>query len=199
MHQVVYVMRLSKLLTQHKADIVKKWFDNAVQSYKADVAKFLKTQSDQFANPVGGALSQNLEPLFNELCGPMNTDVLTASVDPIIRIRAVQSFAPSQAVAFIFSLKRVIRSILKKELRSDNLLQQLYEFDLKIDVLGLIAFDAFMACREKIYDLKANEMRNRTLHAFERAKLVKNTSIYSIHAQGAQSITNREEVLSKDK
>jgi len=116
----------------------------------------------------------------------MNTDVLTASVDPIVRIRAVQAFAPSQAVAFIFSLKRVIRTVLKKELSSEKLLRQLYEFDLKIDVLALIAFDAFMACREKIYDLKANEMRNRTLHAFERAKLVKDTSIYSIHDQRAQ-------------
>ncbi|MDM8543202.1 RsbRD N-terminal domain-containing protein [Desulfococcaceae bacterium HSG9] len=192
-------MKLSKLLIQHKAEVVKKWFDYAVQSYKADVAQFLKTQGDQFANPVGGALSQNLEPLFNELCGQMNTEALTASVDPIVRIRAVQSFAPSQAVAFIFSLKRVIRTILKKELRNENLLQQLYEFDLKIDVLGLIAFDAFMVCREKIYDLKANEMRNRTLHAFERAKLVKNTSLYSIHAQAAQPITNREGVLSKKK
>ena len=179
-------MKLSKLLTQHKNDIVKKWYDNALKSYKADVARFMQTQSDQFANPVGGAFSQNLEPLFNELCGEMNAEVLFANVDPIIRIRAVQSFAPSQAVAFIFSLKRVIRTVLKNELRSEKALRELTEFDLKIDVMGLIAFDAFMACREKIYDLKANEMRKRTLHAFERAKLVKDTSIYSIHAQGAQ-------------
>ncbi len=192
-------MKLSKILTQRKADIVKKWFDIAVQSYKTDVAQFIKTQGDQFANPVGGALSQNLEPLFNELCGQMNTEALTASVDPIVRIRAVQSFTPSQAVAFIFSLKRVIRIILKKDLHNDNLLRQLYEFDLKIDVLGLIAFDAFMACREKIYDLKANEMRNRTLHAFERANLVKDTSVFNIHAQAAQPIVNGEEVLSKAK
>jgi hypothetical protein len=30
-----------------------------------------------------------------------------------------------------------------------------------------------MACREKIYELKANETRNRTFKAFERAGLIK--------------------------
>jgi hypothetical protein len=29
-----------------------------------------------------------------------------------------------------------------------------------------------MQCREKIYELKANEMKNRTFRAFERAGLV---------------------------
>jgi len=192
-------MKISKLLAQHKTEIVKQWFEIAIKSYKTDVAQFLKTQTDQFANPVGSALSQNLEPLFDELCGQMNAETLSATIDPVVRIRAVQNFAPSQAVAFIFSLKRVTRTVLKKELNSDKLLRELYDFDLKIDVLGLIAFDAFMACREKIYDLKANEMRNRTLHAFERAKLVEDTSLSNIHAREAEEIINREEVFNTDK
>ncbi len=192
-------MKLNKLLTQYKTEIVKHWFDSALKSYKTDVARFLKKQSDPFANPVGGALSENLEPLFDELCGSMNADALSARIDPIVRIRAVQNFAPSQATAFIFALKRVVRAVLKKEIKDDQVLRELYEFDFKIDVLGLIGFDAYMNCREKIYDLKANEMRNRTLSAFERAKLVEDTSIFNIHAHEGETVTNREEVFNNDK
>jgi hypothetical protein len=36
----------------------------------------------------------------------------------------------------------------------------------------MMAFDLYMQCREKIYQLSANEMKNRTLRAFERAGLV---------------------------
>jgi hypothetical protein len=39
--------------------------------------------------------------------------------------------------------------------------------------LGLLAFDIYMQCREKIYELKANEMKERTFKAFARAGLVK--------------------------
>ena len=38
--------------------------------------------------------------------------------------------------------------------------------NLKIDDIVLIAFDIFMGCREKIYEIKANEERNKIYKAF---------------------------------
>jgi hypothetical protein len=45
-------------------------------------------------------------------------------------------------------------------------------FESKVDSLSLIAFDKFMECREKIYQLRATEEKNRFYRAFERAGLV---------------------------
>jgi len=39
-----------------------------------------------------------------------------------------------------------------------------------------VLFDIYMMCREKIYELKANEVRNRTYRAFKRANLITENS-----------------------
>jgi hypothetical protein len=171
-------MRLQELLAQNKTAIIDKWFGVVVDSYPADTARFIKTQKNPFSNPVGGTTLKGLTGLIDELLGEMNSDAINSFLDPIIRIRAVQSFTPSQATSFVFSLKKIIRNQLNKSDLNDNgLLTELSEFDNKIDVIGLMAFDVYMKCREKIYQIKANEERNRTFSAFERAGLIKEVPV----------------------
>ena len=93
--------------------------------------------------------------------------------DPIIRIRAIQDFSPSQAVGFMFDLKTIIRETVPVETKDGRNIEALHALDRRIDQLGLLAFDIYMQCREKILDLKANEMRARTYAAFSRAGLIK--------------------------
>jgi len=165
-------MRLNNLLAQRKTAILKNWFALAVETYPPDTASFLKRQKDPFANPVGRTISRGLEALFNELLEEMDYETITSSLDPIIRVRAIQNFSPSQAVSFIFYLKKAVRENTKKEVPEQQLFNELLLFESKIDELVMIAFNLYMQCREKIYDLKANEMRNTTYKAFKRAGLV---------------------------
>jgi hypothetical protein len=167
-------MRLQELLAQKKTAIIDKWFGAVVDSYPADTSKFIKTQKDPFANPVGGTTLNGLKGLLDELSGEMNSEAINSFLDPIIRIRAVQSFTPSQATSFIFSLKKIIRDLLSKnDFKDVGVLTELSQFDNKIDIIGLTGFDVYMKCREKVYQIKANEERNRTFNAFERAGLIK--------------------------
>ena len=166
---------LEKILTQKKSVIVKKWFDLAAQTYAPDTAKFLKSNKDQFANPVGGTILNGLKGLLDQLIHSMDFAAVTSHLDPIIRIRAAQGFTPSQATAFILSLKKVLRENLTKELRDSNVAAELIVFESKIDQLCLMAFDIYMQCRETIFKISANETRNRTFRAFERAGLISET------------------------
>jgi len=166
---------LEKILTQKKSAIVKKWFDLAAKSYASDTAQFLKSKKDQFANPVGAAMLNGLEGLLDQLIQSMDPETLTSHLDPIIRIRAAQNFTPSQATTFILSLKKVLRENLTKELRDSSIAAELIAFESKIDQLCLMAFDIYMQCREQIFQISANETRNRTFKAFERAGLISNT------------------------
>ncbi len=166
-------MRLNNLLAQRKTAIIKNWFTLAVETYPPDTASFLKRQKDPFANPVGRTISRGLEALFNELLKEMDHETIISFLDPIIRIRAIQNFSPAQAVSFIFSLKKAVRENTKKEVPKEQLFNELLLFESKIDQLALIAFNLYMQCKEKIYDLKANEMRNSTYKAFKRAGLVR--------------------------
>jgi hypothetical protein len=165
-------MRLDDLLKQNKDAIIKKWLALSIDAYPADTSKFIKSQKDPFANPVGNTFS-NLGPLFDELLNGMDFKTITSHLYPILRIRAVQPIlSSSQSTGFIFSLKKVIRESFKKEFSDNDILKELLIFELKIDELALIAFDIYMKCREQVYEIKANEERNRTFRAFERAGLL---------------------------
>lgn len=169
-------MRLDNLLKRNKDAIVKKWLSLAIDAYPADTSKFIKSQKDPFANPVGNTFS-NLGPLFDELLNEMDYKSITSYLYPIIRVRAVQPIlSSSQSIGFILSLKKVIRESFKKEFSDNDILKELLVFELKIDELALIAFDVYMKCREQVYEIKANEERNRTFRAFERAGLLTETS-----------------------
>jgi hypothetical protein len=165
-------MSLEKLINDRKSVILDRWFDLSIASYPAETASFLKSKKNRFANPVGYILSQELTPILDGLLKGVEIQTIKPFLENIIRIRAVQDFSPSQALGFIFSLKEVIRQDLEKEIRENRMEPSLLELENRIDALALAAFDLFMQCREKIYDLKANEMKNRTVRMLKRAKLV---------------------------
>lgn len=167
---------LEQILAEKRRAILKEWFFLVVESYPRETAKFLKSQRDPFANPVGRAIQNVVKDLFDELLTGLDRDKAGACLDSIIRIRAIQNFTPSEAIGFIFSLKAVIQKILGREIAEKNLSEQLRAFESKIDELGLIAFDIYMKCREKIYEIKATEFRNRHYSAFRRAGLISEVS-----------------------
>ena len=163
---------LEKILEQKKSVIAKNWFDLTAKTYAPDTAEFIKNNKDQFANPVGSTMLNSLKGLLDQLIHSMEPKTISSHLDPIIRIRAAQNFSPSQATAFILILKKVLRENLTKELHDSSFAAELIAFEYKIDQLCLMAFDIYMQCREKIFQISANETRNRTFRAFERAGLI---------------------------
>lgn len=166
-------MNLKNHLSGKKAAILKKWFDAVADTYAADTAGFLKKQKAQFTNPVGYTLAEGLEGLFDALLQGMIPDTVKTFLDGIVRIRAIQEFEPSEAVAFVFQLKKVVRQELGAELlQQPGMTEELASFDSAIDDLALFSFDIYIKCREKIYELKANEARNMTFRLLQQAKLI---------------------------
>jgi hypothetical protein len=166
-------MNLKEHLIEKKPEILKAWFNAVADTYQRDTASFLKKQKAQFTNPVGFTFGEGLEGLFNALLQGMIPDKVSTFLDSIIRIRAIQEFNPSESVSFIFQLKKVIRRELGNEVLSQQgILAELAEFESAIDDLALFAFDIFMKCREKIYDLKANEARSMTFRLLQQARLI---------------------------
>jgi len=166
-------MDLLKQLAQKKNAIIKKWFDRLMGTYPPDTAQFLRSQKDPFANPVGQNSLQSLKDLFDHIIKNFDRSTAGPLIDPILRVRAIQDFTPSMAVRFVFDLKDIIRTMVSTDAGGSQFAKDWITLDNRIDDLGLLAFDVYMQCREKIYDLKANEMRARTLRAFDRAGLIK--------------------------
>lgn len=172
--QQVRDITLESLLLQKKSAIVKKWFNAILETYPAETAKFLSSQKNQFANPVGSTVSHEIENIFQELLQAQGIDPEKVSpfLDKIIRIRAIQDFSPSQAVAFVFFLKKVIREVLAFDIQKNQLSEELLALEARIDDLALLSFDIYMKCREKLYELKANDVINGTYLLLKRARLI---------------------------
>jgi len=167
-------MVLEHLLPQKRAAILERWFQLILETYPAGTSRFLKQEKDRFTNPVGYTISQEIEALYDGLLQEMNSDKLAVCLDNIIRIRAVQDFPPSQTIAFIFLLKKAIREELASEIAENRVLEELLKFESRIDKLVLLAFDIYMKCREKVFEIRVNEAkaeRERVLKLLERINL----------------------------
>jgi hypothetical protein len=166
-------MGLIEQLALKKDAVINAWFARVVDTYPAETARFLRSQSDLFANPVGQTTLRSLRVLVDMLEADPDPKAVREALDPILRIRAIQAFSPTQAVRFVFDLKNIINEALPADPKNAA---EMRRIDQRIDEMALAAFDIFVQCREKIYDLKANETKSRTFKAFAKAGLIKESS-----------------------
>jgi hypothetical protein len=165
-------MTLRELLGQKKSAILDGWFDLVLETYPADTQRFLKKQKSRFGNPVAHEISQGIEGVFDQLLTGAGAEEMSPFVDRLVRIRAVQEFTPAQALGFIFGLKKVIRGELAGALAARPLAEEMVDLEARIDRLALLAFNLYMGCKQQIYELRVDEVKNRVGALLRRAKLV---------------------------
>jgi hypothetical protein len=163
---------MSDLIKKNREVILSKWFEKIIETYPVDSAGFLERKKNRFQNPIGHTIANSIEQVLDELVSTMDRDKFLAALDGIVRIRSVQDFSPSQAVAFVFLLKDVIRELVEGEEGSPEIAADLCDLESRIDRVALLAFDKYMECREKLYEIKANETIRRTSRLLERANMV---------------------------
>ena len=165
-------MKLDRFLAENRTGIIKKWHEVIVSTYPDDTQRFFKREKNSFANPVGCVIDRDIETLFDALVPVEDRDKITECLDNIIRIRAVQDFSPSQATSFVLELKEIIREKLVQKSPIDNDLgDELYALGKRIDEIALLAFDIYSRCRQKIYEIRVNEVKNQVGRLLKRANL----------------------------
>ncbi len=162
-------MKLLSLLAERKTSLTDRWLQRLFESYAPETAVFLKKEKNRFDNPVGHQLSQGLARLLDSLIQEMDHEQVSAALDEVICIRALQNFSPSQALAFIFLLKNVIREELAPELQGGQFSAELQELDSRIDGMILLSFDVYTKRREKLHEIRITEVKQR-VSGFLRSK-----------------------------
>jgi hypothetical protein len=171
MLQESFDMKLENLLSKKRSNIIKKWREVIVGSYPSGTQRFFRKEKDQFANPVGHIVDKAIEALYDEIIKDGDSDKIASCLDSIIRIRAVQDFKPSQAVSFVLQLKDVIRRALQGETPLNGLSGELQTLENRIDEIALLAFDIYSQCRQKIYEIRVNEVKNHLGKLLKMANL----------------------------
>jgi hypothetical protein len=166
-------MTLVNTLAHKQAPILKSWFGRILESYPPETARLLSKEKNQFANPVGDTIRKGVEQLYRGLLQGDDASRLCVALDDVIRIRAVQDFPPARALEFVFALKGIIRGEVLQEIADGTIsADELAHLDASIDQLGLLAFNTYMECREKIYELRVSEVNNRTARIIQRLNMV---------------------------
>jgi len=163
---------LEDILRQEKDLILKNWFNSIFETYPANSQKFFTKTDDQFANPVGYTMKENIDLIYEELLHGFDQEKLSLIIEKIVKVRAVQDFSPSQSVGLFFLLKKVIRDELQERLNEGTLLEDFLKFESKLDTIALIAFDIYTSCREKISEIRINEVKNSISGLLKSANLL---------------------------
>ena len=148
---------LKDLLGRKRARIEEEFFNRIVFSYPGETASFFAKECDPFLNPVGATIKREAKTIIDGLIDELPADQLTPSIEQIMKITAVQDFTASEAVSFLLSLKEVIRDELQPESADPGLNAELDYLTSRLDALMLIAFDSYVACRERIMDIRIKE------------------------------------------
>ena len=165
-------MDLGALLIEKRSTLIKKWLDKVFLTYPADSQRFFRKQKDRFANPVGRTILTEIEILYDALILEKESERVPSSLDAIIGFRAVQDLKPSQALAFVLQAKEVIREVLEEESLRGRVPKALEALEHRIDAATLLAFDLYSKRRERIYDLRVNEVNRQVSGFLRRANLI---------------------------
>jgi hypothetical protein len=130
------------------------WLTRTLETYPAASRGFLTREKDSFRNPVGHTLREGLANLLDGLLGARDVADLVPQIEPLVRLRAVQDFTPSQALSFLFLLKDVAR---EEAMRlGEPAITESDAIERRIDQLTLAVFDLYMKCREEISKIQVN-------------------------------------------
>jgi len=153
---------------QPRALILGRWTDRILSTYPAESARFLGGERDRFANPVGTIIREEAGALVDAVLTGFDPEAIRGPLDRVVRIRAVQEFTPAEALGFLFELKPVVREVIEEADGSGLGAGDLAEIESRVDRLVLLAMDIFVECRERIYEIRVNEIRNSSFKTLER-------------------------------
>lgn len=161
-------MEILNYLRENSSEIIAKWQQAIIDTYPQGAGKFLSVNKNQFGNPIGYCLQNDLPKIYKELCGGMNPDILSSSIEAIIKIRAIQDFSVTEAIGFINLLKTIILDEASSFFADKEFLESYLKFDKKIEMANGIAFEKYLEMKMKLSEIKINEIKKRNQRMVER-------------------------------
>jgi hypothetical protein len=163
------LLEFKEFLTAKKESIGEAWYQRIAGTYPADTASFLVRKKDRFDNPVGHAIAQTTGGSLDCLIDGAESAELRSCLQPLVRIRAVQNFSPSEAVSFVFLLEDAVAEVLGgvAEEAGGAVLSALRA---AVREMALLCFDIYAECREDISQVKQDELKRNLYMLVRKAK-----------------------------
>ena len=129
-------MSTEDIISARRDAAIQKWTEAVFAMYPFETTGFIRTQRDQFANPVGHATRAAGEQIYDAVTGrDVDMEKVHASVAALIRIRAVPDMLAAGDV------------------------QGFLDMGDRLDTLCLMAFNLYLADREQVYAERVAQQR----------------------------------------
>ena len=149
-----------KLIQENREKILDRWIEKGLSIFSEKIER---------STPIGESLSEGLSIMLDGI--EENSKSFMAAVNQIARILAVQPLPPSKALVLFLELKTILFETAPKENKKNALTQADRDaFQTRIEEIMFVAFDCYMANREKIYQLKVEESKRQAFMLLRRAQ-----------------------------
>lgn len=172
-----WLMTFESMLADQKAELSEKWAELILGTYPKETQKVWTRQKDRFQNPVGAAIIEATGELMTHLIDWQEAGEIAQSLDKLIRIRAVQDFTPSQAISFVYLLKKLLRDEFFQRMKKDGTLEDLMRFEAKVDNLAMMSFDIYSKSREEVFRFRVEEVKRSQSNLLRRAGMVADVTV----------------------
>lgn len=155
-------MALAEIFSSRKDGMVKQWTDLVFATYPFNTTGFRLTSQDPFANPVAQMTRDALNVLYDAVAGgDIEEQNIRASLEMLVKLRAVQQFSPSKAMGIFYLLKPLMREQVLTQLHDEASKKHYLDAESRLDSLVLLAFDIFVQAREVVSENRIQEIRKR--------------------------------------
>jgi hypothetical protein len=152
-------MSLRGVLEGDRTAILERWRAKVFGSYPPEAVRFFRSEKDAFRNPVGQSLLRGTQVIYDGVALEREAGSVREAIESLVRVRAVQELAASEAVGFVFALKRAVREHVRELGAEPELWTELVVLDERLDALASAAFDLYGQCRESVYRIRVGELR----------------------------------------
>ncbi len=159
-------MEIADFMNSAREKILKEWQTGTLErGIGKKNHRFLKNMpADPFLNPVIHTVQTEKATIYDLIA--RGSEEMEAPLDEILRIKAVQEVAPSDALSFLFSLKKLLHA--EARTKQYSLTEKtLEELDTRIETFILKGFDIYMGCREQLFQIKLDEFKRNNYEGFD--------------------------------
>jgi hypothetical protein len=151
---------MTTVSAEMRGRFLKAWLACTLGTYPEHSGGLFRQAASPFRNPVGSTLHAALTGLTEELFDGFDRARVTALVDIVVRLRAVQDFAPSQVTEFVTLARRAADRV--AETGTPRLgAGTLNLVSARIDALTPIADERLARCRDDLRAITERAARRR--------------------------------------
>jgi hypothetical protein len=160
-----------------KDKILDDWLKHLMLHYDYNKLDYLEKEKDPFLNPVKYIFTSALESIFAYIFDGEELEAVYQNIEKLIKLLALNGPKASEALGPFVFFKHYINALFMSSFSLEEKMEEYNEIMNIFDNLLLKIFDMYVQCREKIYEVRINEIKRMTFPLLERSGLIERINV----------------------